>query len=241
MSLYTSLLTSKNKFISIQSNDPKVVDHFNSTTSCAKLIINQINTDRFYDRIFNGKSNMTVLDIGANVGLFSLYAQDSCDKIYSIEPTPDHFYILNELTKDYDNIHPQNFALSNIRGEIDFFIDHGNSTMNSLINQSDHKITVKTKSLLNFCEDLEISKCDFVKIDIEGSEMVALTDETVSEVKHIIDNWFVEVHPTNVPYSNYAAWYAKLMKNRDTIVSIFRNNGYQVELQDKEYGMYITR
>ena len=234
MSLYTSLLTSKNNFISIKSEDPKIVDHFNAPNSFGKYIINQINTDRFYDKMFEGKSDMTILDIGGNVGLFSLYAQDSCAKIYPIEPTPDHFYILNELTKGYDNIYPQNVALHNGRGEIDFFLHYGNTTMNSTFNQTEYKIKVKAKSLLNLCEDLGITRCDFAKVDIEGSEMFALTNETVGEVRDIIDSWFVEVHATN------SDWYSSTTENRQILANIFKNNGYKVELY-KDDGIYVTR
>lgn len=232
--LLTSLLTSKNNFISIQSKDPRIIEHFDASNSFGRYIINQINTDRFYDKMFEGKSNMTVLDIGGNVGLFSLFAQDSCSKIYPIEPTPDHFYILKELTKDYDNIYPQNVALHNKRGNIDFFLNYGNTTMNSSFNQTDHKITVEGKSLLNLCEDLGITHCDFAKVDIEGSEMFALTDETVSEVKDIIDSWFIEVHATNTN------WLASTTQNRQILANIFTNNGYKVEFY-KDDGLYITR
>ena len=234
MSLDTFLLTSKHNFISIKSDDLRVINHFNSQNSYGKYIINQINTDRFYDKMFNGKSDMTILDIGGNVGLFSLFAQDSCARIYPIEPTPDHFYILSELTKEYDNIFPQNVALHNSRGEIDFFLHDDNTTMNSTINRTPYNIKVKAKSLLNLCQDLEITRCDFAKVDIEGSEMFSLTDETVNEVKDIIDTWFIEVHAT------HSDWYSSLTKNREILANIFKNNGYKVELHQHD-GMYVTR
>jgi hypothetical protein len=52
--------------------------------------------------------------------------------------------------------------------------------------------------------------------------MLAITVETLTPVKDIIDNWFLEVHATDPHFKTISA-------NRDTIKGIFEQVGYQVE------------
>lgn len=218
MKLERQLLTSKNQTIVIESDDLTTVKHFNNPNNFADIVLNQINTDRLYDEIFKDAEDLVVLDIGGNIGLFSLYLQDRARAIYPIEPTPDHFHILKELTKNYNNIHPVNVALHNENTEIDFYISEENSTMNSSVNQYGIKTPVQARTLETIIKDLNLDRVDFVKCDIEGSEMVALTDETLAPVKDIIDTWFIEVHATQTG----------LFENRDNIKAIFERAGYEV-------------
>ena len=228
MTLRRQLLTSNQQVIDIVSEDPKAEQHFANPNNYADIVLNQINQDRFYDQIFDGEENLTVLDIGGNIGLFSLYAQDRSKVIYPIEPTPDHFQILKDLTKDYSNVHPLNLAVSNEDGVIDFYINEENTTMNSLANKYGTKVEVQAKTLKTIIDELGLDHVDFIKCDIEGSEMVALTDETVGAVKDLVDCWFVEVHATEASTSSQR-WAAALEKNRRALADVFTRQGYEVQ------------
>jgi len=239
MTLRRQLLTSNQSVIDIVSDDPQTENHFANPSNFADIVLNQINNDRFYDQIFDGEENLTVIDIGGNIGLFTLYAQDRSKVIYSIEPTPDHFHILKELTKDYKNVIPLNIAVSNENRIIDFYINESNTTMNSLANKYGTKVEVEAKTLKSIINDLNLTHVDFIKCDIEGSEMIALTDDTVSEVKDLVDCWFIEVHATDVTTDSYQ-WAAALEKNRRTLADIFTRQGYEV--QDYRHdGLFISR
>ena len=122
MTLKRQLLTSKHNIIDIVSEDAKAQSHFDNTSNFADVVLTQINQDRFYDQIFDGEDNLTILDIGGNIGLFALYAHDRADMVYSVEPTPDHFHILKDLTKEYPNIRALDVALHNENTTIDFYI-----------------------------------------------------------------------------------------------------------------------
>ena len=225
MTLNRKLLTSKQQSIEIVSEDAKAIEHFEKPSNFADIVLDQINGDRFYDEIFEGEDDLTILDIGGNIGLFSLYAQDRAKAIYPVEPTPNHFHILKELTKDYPNIHPLNYAASNEDSTIDFYINEENTTMNSLANKYGTKVEVQAKTIKSIIDELGLTHVDFIKCDIEGSEMVALTDETVGAVKDIVDVWFVEVHATDANRS----WENSLNFNRDQLVNLFLRNGYNAE------------
>jgi FkbM family methyltransferase len=230
MTLRRQLLTSNNTLIDIVSDNSITESHFSNTANYADIVLNQINNDRFYDPIFEGESNLTVLDIGGNIGLFSLYIQDKSTAIYTLEPTPSHFEILKELTHKYPNIHPMNIAAHNEDTTIDFYISDENSTMNSSVNKYGTKIEVKARTIASVISELGLTHVDFIKCDIEGSEMSALTDETVGAVKDIVDSWFVEIHETDNP----------LLSNRNQIVEIFKRQGYSTQIL-REDSLYIYK
>lgn len=219
MTLKRELLTSKQQTLSIETDNVSIIQHFNNQNNFADIVLRQLNTDRLYDDFFKDAEDLTVLDLGGNIGLFSLYLQDRASAIYSVEPTPTHFDILKELTQDYENIHPINVALHNQDGEIDFFISNDNSTMNSTVNQYGTQIKVKSLTLDSLLKELNLDYVDFAKCDIEGSEMIALTTETLAPVKEKIGTWFIEVHATNTD----------IFSNRDHIKQVFESVGYKVD------------
>jgi FkbM family methyltransferase len=239
MTLRKQLLTSKQTTIDIISEDAQAEAHFANPANFADIVLDQINNDRFMDQIFEGEDDLTVLDIGGNIGLFTLFAQDRCKAIYPIEPTPGHFHILKELTKDYPNVHPLNLAASNENTTIDFYINEGNTTMNSLANKYGTKVEVEARTIKTIINDLGLDHVDFVKCDIEGSEMVALTAETVGEVAELVDCWFIEVHATNDPKTG-DDWAVGIESNRRKLAGIFEDAGYEV--QDYRHdGLYICK
>lgn len=226
MILQRSLLTSKGSILDISSDDKRIVEHFANKSSYADVVLNMFNNDRFYDQFFNGWENLTVLDIGANIGLFSLYIQDRAKVVYAIEPTPIHFDILCEMTKKYSNIKPLRMALHDKDEAVDFFISDENTTMNSTVNQYGKKISVAGATLPSLLKSLNIDKVDFVKCDIEGSEMMAITDQILDSVKSKIKVWSLEVHAT----SSFPSHEINLNQNRDKLAQMFANHGYKTHV-----------
>lgn len=239
MTLSRKLLTSKNKVIDIISDDERAIAHFSNHANYADVVLDQINNDRLYDQVFLGKENLKVLDIGGNIGLFTLYAQDSCAAIYPIEPTPNHFHILKDLTKNYPNVHPLNFAVSNENTTITFYINEGNTTMNSLANKYGVAVEVQARTIRSIIDELGLDHVDFIKCDIEGSEMVALTEETINEVKDLVDGWFIECHATNDPKTP-DQWTVGIETNRHKIAEIFKNAGYSVQYYRHD-ALFVTK
>lgn len=237
MTLQRQLLTSKHNTIDIVSEDEHAQAHFDNRANFADIVLNQINTDRFYDEILDGEDDLTILDVGGNIGLFSLYAHDKSKAIYPVEPTPGHFHILKDLTKNYPNIHPINVAVHNEDTTIDFYISEENSTMNSSVNKYGTKVEVQARTLATLIKELDLEHVDFVKCDIEGSEMAALTDETVGAVKDIVDAWFVEVHATD---NETLKGIDSLRHNRGQLIEIFERQGYSAQIL-REDSLYIYK
>lgn len=131
------------------------------------------------------KPGMTVVDIGAHLGLLSSICAQLTGKtgrIYCFEPTPSTFSVLKEvvrLNNAQDIIFPQNKAVSNFTGQLDFFIDENEgSNANSLVGRDDKNRSTRKMEVItldDFLRVQQIDKLDLVKIDAEGSELDVLT------------------------------------------------------------------
>jgi len=218
--------TSKQNNYIYQSQHPDVVAWFNNTQNHTDVILQQINEDRMYDPIFANHSDMTVLDLGANCGLFSLYAADSCKKLIAVEPTPKTFSVLQEIVQDHNNITPLQLAIGPHNEMISFFINE-NSTTNSMLDRNGTETQVQCMTLETLLHMQGLNQVDFIKCDIEGSEMQALTDTTLGPIADKVKFWFVEVHQTDVKEN---AWPGNLDSNRQQLAELFQRHGYQTEL-----------
>lgn len=220
MTMKRILVDSRQNEVIMESNNEIVINHWTNPNTYADIVLDIFNKERCYDETFKHKEDLTVLDIGANIGLFALYIQSRAKSVYCLEPTPSHFEILKENTKNYNNIQPLNIALSPVDGDIDFYTCFENSTMNSLDSRHGEKIIVKGKKIGTLLNDLELNHVDFVKLDIEGSEMFAITEKNLEEVKDKIGMWFVEVHGING---------TNTLENRNRLSDIFSKCGYSIE------------
>ena len=146
-------------------------------------------------KIFDGeydipyeKLNPVILDIGGNVGGFSLWANQRWvnSKIYSYEPIKNNFNLLKENTKDMDNVVISNVAIGSKTetrrmhygahnvGECSF--QHGLEQV-----EDGEDVSVISANLL--------PKADIVKIDTEGAEIEILENMTIKP-----DVFLIEFH-----------------------------------------------
>jgi FkbM family methyltransferase len=168
--------------------------------SCVSAIINQFNRDFYY--FLKRQEELNIIDLGANIGLFSIYASPVAEKIFAVEPTPSHFELLNELVKltEKQNIETYQIAIGLENGESDFHIHERNSTMNSFVQHktdphSGKTVRVKTLTLNSFIDSLNLdAKIGFVKMDIEGFENQVVFESSFEEAVTKIDAMYVEVH-----------------------------------------------
>ena len=169
--------------------------HFGDARNFTAEILRQINEERRYERFFKDRSGLVLLDIGANIGLVTLYAQPACRRIVAIEPTPAHCEILWQLGAPYNNIEIVQAALSATNGPVEFFLCPHNSTMNSLLKTGEASCLVEGVTLDALCERLRLDRVDLCKVDIEGSEYQALTVEQFGKNRQRIRAYYIETHP----------------------------------------------
>lgn len=129
------------------------------------------------------KEGDTFIDIGANIGLFSLNAAQivkNTGSIYSFEAfTPNYSTFKKHIEMNtFRNITPEHLAIAGEKGHIEILYneDYDNVGMaSSFLRDFTSREKVESISLDEYVKQKQISKLDLIKIDIEGGEYAALT------------------------------------------------------------------
>jgi FkbM family methyltransferase len=126
------------------------------------------------------KQGMTVIDVGAHIGYFSLLAADLVGKqgsVHSFEPTPSTFSVLRANTRRWPRVHPVRRALWS-KADTGVLHDYGPglSAYNSFFAprlRGPHRTTrehrVERLTLDQYVSERRLSP-DFIKIDAESAE-----------------------------------------------------------------------
>ena len=131
--------------------------------------------DGEYDEYLKGKEFNTVVDVGANAGIWVEYIKyvAKCKKIYAIEPNTQALKTLRD-TYTSDELTIIDKALCDKDGELEFFIDPNNSTIGSIRKNHQNSLVVSHKiqgiSFRTFIKENNIDHIDLMKMDIEGGE-----------------------------------------------------------------------
>jgi FkbM family methyltransferase len=145
---------------------------------------------------FKIQKNDVIIDIGAHIGIFSLYASQTCTvgKIFCYEPSIENYELLqhNISENKLNNIFPNHSAVSNTTGTVKFYINTDN-TANSMYDSTLESIQVKSQTLQNIFDSNNLNVCDYLKLDCEGAEydiIESLPNEYFKKIKQI----YIEYH-----------------------------------------------
>ncbi|MBK5214578.1 MAG: FkbM family methyltransferase [Flavobacteriaceae bacterium] len=210
--------------------------NFYNADSNTISIFNEVFVKKVYNR-GNVKINEgdIVFDIGANVGVFSLYAsQIKRTQVYAFEPHPKNFKILlnNVSQNKITNIECFEFALG---------IDNEERTLVEGHNAGGHKFSYKNASevsksaskvkcvtFASIQEKLNIAKIDFLKLDCEGAEGEIIKSLGKEGLK-LINKMAIEFHDDNS------------ILNHEEILEELNNSGFKtyIKWDGKSYYGYI--
>ena len=136
----------------------------------------------FSDLIFSfSKNSENIMDIGANIGWYSLNFNSHAmvKTVHAFEPIPKTYnYLLKHIElNNAKKIVPNNFALSDSNGEVEFLWHDEELGASSMVNirelNNTKKVKCHTMKLDDYVEQKKIN-VDFLKIDVEGSELLVL-------------------------------------------------------------------
>ena len=99
-------------------------DYMRDPKSAVDIILWQINHKKIYDRYLNDRTDMVILDIGANIGLTALAFCDSAKRIVAVEAAPRQISIFKSLCGNEKNIELVEAALSNENDAPSFSIEN---------------------------------------------------------------------------------------------------------------------
>jgi len=135
----------------------------------------EFNTQLLFEK--NIRRGSTVFDLGGHVGLYTLLSSvlvGNEGKVFVFEPVPRNLFYLKEHLRlnRISNVTVIEAAVSDKSGVI-YFNDSPGSSMGHIA--PDGKLQVKTVVLDELISKGELPVPDFMKIDIEGAEMMALS------------------------------------------------------------------
>jgi FkbM family methyltransferase len=125
------------------------------------------------------RPNSVFYDVGANVGIYSLLASMlvGTGKVFAFEPVPRNIGFLNEHLRlnRVTNVEVLPVAISDTVGVAHFDVEE-TGYMGHLTNQGG--VSVQTESLDSLVQGTKISPPDYIKMDVEGAELLALRGAT---------------------------------------------------------------
>jgi FkbM family methyltransferase len=120
-------------------------------------------------------SEATVLDIGANIGWYTLLAAQTLERggrVISIEPEPRNFRLLSESVRKngFNNVALIQSAVADFDGELALYLSKTNTGGHSIAFQGDVSVNVPCFTIDTLLAHRGIDTVDVVKIDVEGAE-----------------------------------------------------------------------
>ena len=156
----------------------------------------------FSNFLLNQCSEYIFIDIGANQGLYSLVANNVqlCKEVIAFEPVEETFniFIKNIEINNATKINCYNFAISDREQELDIFIPNnhsGGATLRSIarIDNSGNTESIKTISAARLRSLISDFHRYIVKIDVEGHELIVLSELFKLEISSRFSHIFYEV------------------------------------------------
>jgi len=141
------------------------------------------------------ESGSTVIDVGANVGFFTLLAAKLAGKegvVVSFEPDPTSFSLLSRSVQrnNFGNVRLFRKCISDVDGEQVLYLSvtHHKGMHSISRNLGGLGISVKSARLDTVADSLNIDEIDLLKIDVEGAEPEVLDGATRLLSEHRVRN-----------------------------------------------------
>jgi FkbM family methyltransferase len=225
ISIYFKIIKKENVILKTRNNI-KIKIRTNSTD------IMQLGTvwliEDYKNSGFNINDDDMIIDVGAHIGLFSLFISQQCKKgkIFAYEPIEKNFNILKEnieLNK-IKNVIYFNSAVSNQSNKLKIFIDSDDSAHS--IFESDKKfIEVNSTTIKSIFDENKIKNCNLLKLDCEGAEY-QIIESIPKEYFLKIDKMIIEYHIAN----ENPELYKKLIQN-------LKDNSFKIKIEKISDGM----
>lgn len=133
----------------------------------------------------------TIIDIGANIGLATLYlhAAFPAATIHAFEPMPENYAVLQANTSRYPRVHIHNMVVSDRDGYVPFAAVSGDANLGGGGIHPDGTMRMPSTRLETFCETHNVKAIDAIKIDCEGGEyeiLFGMAPAVLSTVKLVV-------------------------------------------------------
>jgi FkbM family methyltransferase len=189
------------------------------------------------------KAGMTFIDVGANMGLYTLFAAGRVGEtgcVVSIEPSRREMEMVRtEVERNgLRNVRLLPVALSDRRSEVELLVapleKSGHNTLGAFGfagTALDHRERVQTVRLDDLLQSEGLSRVDVIKMDIEGAEQAALLGaaETIEKHRPIL---FIELSDRSLQHQQASS---------QEVLAILARQGYRVYGYEPSTGLPARR
>jgi FkbM family methyltransferase len=121
-------------------------------------------------------SDSTVIDIGANIGWYTLLAASLSRAVIAFEPEPRNFGLLSKSVglNLFQNVTLRQEVVSDHDGELNLYLSDTNRGGHSIVWKAPTSVKVNSTTLDRLVDDLSLKKIDLLKIDAESAEPAIL-------------------------------------------------------------------
>ena len=225
-----NFIDSKDLKIKERSSSVPIVTRNYGPFDCLFISFRQLFYDKIYDN-FDLDEVKTVVDLGANVGLFSNYMswKKEVRRIYAVEPASGAFEELKKQFYYYNSVLPHKIGIHHFNGKAKIYLDKTQSILSTFLNDtidtnSFEEVDVKT--LPEFMNSVNLSHVDLIKMDIEGLEYEVFNSMSDKDIQRA-DRWIVEYH-------------ANENKNAEILQNRLKSLGYTIQNFPDKVPQYIN-
>ena len=189
----------------------------------------------FWFHVYKPTETDVILDIGAGRGIDTLLFSRSVGSrglVLSIEAHPTTFMALMRLCRwnSLDNVRARQCAISGSAGKL--YISNGADDQGNSVSTAPGASTfaVNGVTLDQVCREAGITKVDFLKMNIEGAERLAIQGmaETIRKTRHIC-----------VACHDFLAASAPKMKTKREVVEFLKVNGFEIIDRQDDQRAYV--
>lgn len=195
--------------------------------------------------------NLTIFDVGANIGNYSkaiseIFPENA--KIYSFEPSKTTFELFLKNTKNIENIIPHNFGFSEQEESQILYSNIEGSGLASVYHRKldhyginmDKTEEIKLTTIDDFCTKINISHIHFLKLDVEGHELSALTGAKKMIENKKIDFIQFEFGGCNIDSRTYFQDFFYLLKDNYKIYRILKDGIHELPSYKENNEIFLT-
>ena len=122
------------------------------------------------------KPDWCCMDIGANIGFFTILMSRQCEHVYAFEPEPHNFEMLkqNVVLNEFGDVTLYKEAVGDKNGTMPLYLCPSDPGMHRLYKSKWCNDRTDTYVYCTQLDDYKFSKINLIKMDIEGAEFGAL-------------------------------------------------------------------
>ncbi len=167
----------------------------------------------------NLSKDSVIIDIGAQIGVFSTYISHKVGKIFAYEPEIENYNLLLkniEINNLKGKIRAVNCGVSDKKEKLKIYISKNNTGGHSIYGKGNNYIVVPAITLKDIFDRNNIDKCDLLKMDVEGSEYKILYG--------LPKNYFRKIKRIRLEYHDID----KERENHNFLMDFLEKKGYDV-------------